>query len=1309
MTTTRASEDHQLEDSSRLSRRSQRPLQQLLLKLNPRRLLSGSKHKDDKDIDKDKPTQKIPIRYSYLALFRPLQQDLESKFLLCGAIVLAIAAGVPLPINGIILARIIDTFPPSEEEVKRRITELLGVAVAYFLLTWGWAFCWGIVGARISRGLRIQLVDRALGLDQTYYEMECPDITSRLTVDAQTVQAGTAEKVGIFIQSCSYFVVVFIVAFFLNPKLAGILFAAVLPPLALVVVTGTSFLSNYSQEASERTTSAASVAESAIKAVQVVQAFDAFDSLTGDHRNHLDVARRAGVKKAVAGAVLLGSIFFIAYAANALAFWQGARFVRDSMGQGSAGTVYSVVFLIIDASLVMGAAGPFIQSFSHAASAGSRILSLIDHPGLPIDVYSKEGHQADGETFGPDKKIVFSDVSFAYPARSMETVLASASFSIETGSTVGIVGASGSGKSTIAALLLRLYDPTQGSITVDGHAIPDYNLASLRNQIALVDQDPAIFSGTVYSNIRDGYKGPELSEDEMRGRCVEAAKAADAWSFIQALPEGLDTWLGEPTGTKVSGGQKQRLCLARALVGDPPLLILDEATSALDTISEASILEALDTTRSMGNRTTIMIAHRLASVRSADKIIVMGKGRILEQGKHEELMQREGGAYRQLVEAQRLTSDSSNHASVSSKSEAISEESHGGKEEVDTYTDTSGNSSLEGVKKPFGTFTIVERCLALSRPRVFFTILALVGSLTTGALILGESIIFGNLIQLLNGNVSSSRVDFFCLMFFVVAIAALLGHVTSGSCFGIVSEHLILRTRDISLGTILRQDMDWFLQPGRSASALTSVISMDAGHLSGLSGVIIGTTVSALVSVVGGAILAHVVAWKIAIVLFACSPVVVLAGFLRLRVLAKVEEKNQHAYTEAASLASEACSNIRTVAALGTEKLTSERFYAAVGKSQKETFKGTAFGNLILAFAFAITLFVYALAYWWGAKNVRSGEYTSRQFFTVMPAILAAAQVTGQVFSLAPDIARAKGAASRVFALHDQKPTIDTQSSCPSATTTPPLSSPSTPSSTSLASSQDSSQEKASPIGAITFRNVSLTYATRPSAPAIVNLNLAIRAGETVALVGRSGAGKSSAISLIERFYDPTSGSILLDGVDIKSVPVSEHRARISLVAQDPDLFAGSVAFNVGIGARPGHVASIEEVVAACKAVGIHEFISSLPDGYSTQCGTNGSQLSGGQKQRVAIARAYIRNPEILLLDEASSALDSHSEAQIQEAISKASRQRTTIMIAHRLTSVQRADRILVFDQGRVVEEGRHEELVRMGGIYEQMVKAQSL
>jgi ABC-type multidrug transport system fused ATPase/permease subunit len=637
-----------------------------------------------------------------------------------------------------------------------------------------------------------------------------------------------------------------------------------------------------------------------------------------------------------------------------LAFWQGSKIVKSDRSSGGAGTVYAIVFLILDASFVIGQAGPFIQSFSQAASAGRRILDLIDYPDIPIDVYSKSGLPASQETFGEGKEIVFKDVTFSYPARPLEKVLDSVNVQIKAGTTVGIVGASGSGKSTIAALLLRLYDPSEGVISIDGHSIPSFNLASLRGQVSLVDQDPAVFSGSIYTNIRDGYKGPELPEDELRGRCVKAAKAADAWSFIELLPNGIDTWLGEPAGTKLSGGQKQRVCLARALVGDPSLLVLDEATSALDTISEQSILSSLGTSRSLGHRTTVMIAHRLASVRQADNIIVMGKGQILEQGNHESLMSNIGGAYYQLIEAQKLGSFDSPDTVPSDEGEFEVEKSA----EEDMKAEISPSSSTETLVesgKSLRTFTIIQQCLALTRSKIFFTLLALVGSLVTGGLILGESVIFGHLVQLLNSSVPSGQVDFYCLMFFVVSLVALAGYVTSGSCFGLVSEHLIFRTRDLSLRTILRQDVEWFLQSGRSTSSLISVISMDAGHLSGLSGVIIGTIVSALVSVVGGAILAFIVAWKIAIVLFATSPVVILAGFLRLRVLSKLDEKNQLAYTDAASLATEACLSIRTVAALGTEKVTLERFHTAVDKFQKQTFRDMALGNTILAFALSVT------------------------------------------------------------------------------------------------------------------------------------------------------------------------------------------------------------------------------------------------------------------------------------------------------------------------------------------------------------------
>lgn len=588
-----------------------------------------------------------------------------------------------------------------------------------------------------------------------------------------------------------------------------------------------------------------------------------------------------------------------------------------------------------------------------------------------------------------------------------------------------------------------------------------------------------------------------------------------------------------------------------------------------------------------------MIAHRLASIKDADHIVVMGKGRVLEEGNHQSLMESEG-AYRQLIEAQRFgREDTCESIAIDQESASImTKVSAEIAEEV--MEASSAPSSISDDPPAFSSFAIIRRCLALSRSRSILTLFALLGSILTGGLILGESIIFGHLVQLLNGDmIPSGKVDFYCLMFFVVALVALIGYVTSGSCFGIVNEHLVFRVRDVSLQTILRQDMEWFLQPGRSTSSLVSVISMDSGHISGLSGVIIGTILSALVSVIGGAILAHVVAWKIAMVLFSTSPVILLSGFFRLRVLAKVEESNSKAYTEAASLATEACGAIRTIAALGTEKATLTRFRHAIQKKQKKTFRDTALGNLILAFALSITYFVYSLAYWWGSKLVRSGEYSSLQFFIVLPAILFSAQAAGQIFSLAPDIGRAKGAAARVFNLHDQKPSIDTTSNNGCQLHSPEKSESSLerplPSDLSL-----------QPSGTITFKSVSLTYHSRPDAPVFTKFNLTIRAGETVALVGRSGAGKTSTISLIERFYDPTSGTILLDGVDIRSVPVSLHRSRISLVSQDPDLFAGTVAFNVGLGARPGHVATREEVIEACKAVGIHDFISGLPDGYET-------------------------------------------------------------------------------------------------------------
>lgn len=264
-------------------------------------------------------------------------------------------------------------------------------------------------------------------------------------------------------------------------------------------------------------------------------------------------------------------------------------------------------------------------------------------------------------------------------------------------------------------------------------------------------------------------------------------------------------------------------------------------------------------------------------------------------------------------------------------------------------------------------------------------------------------------------------------------------------------------------------------------------------------------------------------------------------------------------------------------------------------------------------------------------------------------------------------------------------------------------------STSSLESSASSTKSMAGKAGQIDLVDVSLCYPSKPNHPAVRNLNISIKPGEFVAFVGPSGAGKSTIISLLQRFYDPTSGVVKLDGADIRSVPVSHHRSRLGLVPQDPDLFPGSISYNIGLGAAPGQNVTEADIEEICKKCGIHEFIMSLPEGYSTECGINGSKLSGGQKQRVAVARALVRSPEVLLLDEYTSALDAHSEQHIKKAVDGAAEGRTTIVVAHRLSTVQQATRIYVFDEGSVREVGTHEELVAAGGMYATLVKTQTL
>ena len=905
---------------------------------------------------------KNPFKTSYVSLFRPLKGVNDNATLVSG-IVLAIAAGVPLPIIGLIFEKIINSFPPTEHDLHERLVQLLGVACGYFAVTTGYTISWGLTGERVSRKLREALVERLLGLDQAFFDVTDPDVTNLLTEKIELIQIGTSEKVGIFIQSISYFVSAFVVGFILNAKLTGILFAAVIPLMVTIVIFGSSRIAKYSKAAAEYTEAAARIAEGSINSVRVVQAFGMADRLSEEHYRLLKLSARFALRKSLSGAIMLGSVYFVAYAANGLAFWEGSRIAIES-GSNNAGTIYAVVFLILDAAFVVGQFGPFLGVFATAAAAGEKVFEILDRPQPEIDVYSDKGQVPGADVMR--STIRFNGVSFVYPARTASRALDDIDLTLKAGVMNAIVGPSGCGKSTLVSLLLRLYDVSSGAITIGDQSIQDFNIVAMRKHISLVDQDSVIFSGSVLENISHGLVDTGLSEEAIHERCMEAAEAANL-GFVEYLPKGMHTQIGQGGYTQLSGGQKQRICLARALVKKPAILLLDEPTSALDAASERLVMDAVRKTAINGT-TVVMVAHRLSTVMDSPNIVLMGSGKIMEQGDHAELM-RLDGAYTSLINAQRLTETPAREIpqSVLKEKEVVESTPISESSNTDTLVGEKQESQPELKAAKSGFFRLLGRCLALAKSDSPLIVVGLIASLISGGIILGEAIIFGNLVSILNGDIMSasfkSRADLFCLLFFILSLIAFFSYSLSGSAFGMVSAHFVAKVQHISLRSILRQDMQWFA--GRSATSLMTSLTSDAGQLSCLSGVAIGTIFTVATSVIGGMILAHIVAWKIAVVLLAAVPVMVLSGYVRLRVLALAEARHRSAYNDAASIAAEACRAIRTVASLGRERGIFQTYEKALRKPYDDGIRFTLFTNVLLALSFSITYFVYALAYWW--------------------------------------------------------------------------------------------------------------------------------------------------------------------------------------------------------------------------------------------------------------------------------------------------------------------------------------------------------
>ncbi|KAI0350350.1 P-loop containing nucleoside triphosphate hydrolase protein [Trametes cingulata] len=1177
---------------------------------------------------------------------------------------------------------------------------LVYIGVGMFVCTYTYMVVWVYTGEVNAKRIRERYLRAILRQEIAYFDnVGAGEVATRIQTDTHLVQQGISEKVALCVNFLAAFVTGFILAYVRCWRLA-LAMSSILPCIAIAGGVMNRFISAYMQTSLKHVAEGGTIAEEVISTVRTAQAFGTQRILAGLYDERVHESRAVDLKAAVWHGAGLSFFFFVIYGAYGLAFNFGTTLINQ--GHANAGQVVNVIFAILIGSFSLALLAPEMQAITQARGAAAKLYETIDR--VPaIDSASPEGLK-------PEKcvgEITLEHVDFNYPSRPTVPIVKDLSITFPAGKTTALVGASGSGKSTVISLVERFYDPLRGVVKLDGVDLKELNVRWLRSQIGLVSQEPTLFATTIKGNVAHGLIGTpyeHASEEEKFKLIKEACVKANADGFISKLPLGYDTMVGE-RGFLLSGGQKQRIAIARAIVSDPRILLLDEATSALDTQSEGIVQNALD--KAAHGRTTITIAHRLSTIKDADCIYVMGNGVVLESGTHEELLRDENGPYARLVAAQKLRDarekrtmqdDDSDTAASGENDEKDMERQAA--EEVPLQRQKSGRSlaseileqrqKQEGEKKDqhdFSMFYIFKRMGYINRSVWKQYMFGTIAAVANGATYPCYGLVFAKGINGFSDTTNAQRRfdgDRNALWFFIIAILSMIAVGFQNYLFASSAAELTSKLRSLSFRSILRQDIEFFDKDENNTGQLTSTLSDNPQKINGLAGITLGAIVQSVSTLIIGSILGLSFNWQIGLVGIACMPVLVSAGYIRLRVVVLKDQQNKKAHEASAQLACEAAGAIRTVASLTREDDCCRLYSESLEEPLRRSNRTAIYSNAIFSLSQSMTFWVIALVFWYGSRLVADLKRSTFQFFIGLMSTTFSAIQAGNVFSFVPDISSAKGAASDIIRLLDSMPEIDAES--------------------------PEGEIPKNVQGRIRFENVHFRYPTRPGVRVLRDLNLTVEPGTYVALVGASGCGKSTTIQLIERFYDPLAGTVYLDEQPITKYNVAEYRKHIALVSQEPTLYAGTVRFNILLGAtKPREEVTQEEIETACRNANILDFIQSLPDGFDTEVGGKGSQLSGGQKQRIAIARALLRDPKVLLLDEATSALDSNSEKVVQEALDQAAKGRTTIAIAHRLSTIQNADCIYFIKDGTVSEAGTHDELLALRGGYYEYVQLQAL
>ncbi|KAF7128948.1 hypothetical protein RHSIM_Rhsim10G0040700 [Rhododendron simsii] len=1246
--------------------------------------------------------------------------------------------------------------------------------------------CWMYTGERQVGTWRKKYLEAVLKQDVGFFDTDARtgDIVLSVATDTVLVQDAISEKVGNFIHHISTFVAGLVVGFVLAWRLA-LLSVAVIPGIALAGGLYAYILTSLTSKSRESYANASIIAEQCQEAFgqmasggakikdvmsstpppRTVYSYVGESKALNSYSEAIQHTLRLGYKAGMAKGLGLGCTHGMIFISWALVFWYASLFIREGLTDG--GKAFTAILSAVIGGMSLAQSLSNLGAFSKGKAAGYKLMKMIKQ--RPTIIQDPSNGKCLAEFSG---KIEFKDVTFSYPSRPDVIVLRDFSISFPAGKTTAVVGGSGSGKSTIVSLIERFYDPNQGQILLDNVDIKTLQLRWLRDQIGLVNQEPALFATTIIENIL--YANPDAATIEVEA----AASAANAHNFITLLPNGYNTqvsvhiangsiencsnqvipgvsflrlkcphkrhvinsvrfwtenWVrgliddrvirsgggltffegqgwairshvfspiahsisvGE-RGVQLSGGQKQRIAIARAMLKNPKILLLDEATSALDAGSESIVQEALD--HLMVGRTSLVVAHRFSTIRNVDSIAVIQQGQVVETGTQDELISK-SGAFASLCRFQETMGNhdypnpSTRHTCSPQLSHSPSTKSLSHHSRSLSYSYNSGAvgriemvSILPNVKTerknpaPHGYFC---RLLKLNAPERPYSIMGAVGSILCGFVNPIISVALSSLIEVFYyGNHASMerKTKEYVIIFLGTGLYAVVAYFIQHYFFTIMGENLATRVRRMMFAAILMNEVGWYDEEEHNSSIVAACLATDAADVKSTISERISFILQNTTSLLTSFIVAFVVEWRVSLLTLATFPLLVLAYFAQQLSLKGFAGDIAKTHAKTSMIAGEGVSNIRTVTAFNAQDKIVSLFCHELCVPQLRSLGRSQMSGILFGLS-QLTLYCSnALSFWFGAQLIRKGVSTFSKVIQVIVILVMAATTVADTLSLAPKIIGGSQAMGSIFSIMDRSTKID---------------------------ADDPDAEPVDSVhGEIELCHVELSYPSRPDVLVLKDFNLKIQAGQSQALVGESGSGKSSVIALIERFYDPSAGTVMIDGKDIKRLNLKSLRLKIGLVSQEPALFAASIFDNIAYG-KDG--ATEAEVIEAAGVANVHAFISGLPEGYKTPVGERGVQISGGQKQRIAIARAVLKDPAILLLDEATSALDAESESVLQEALERLMRGRTTVLIAHRLSTIRGVDSIAVIQDGRIVEQGSHSELVsRHKGAYYRLLELQ--